>query len=148
MVGRGSRTTGTRFRKTRGTTRRAPLSQCSFHIVLEDADLAGRYVTVILVNRHTIHLGDTATVAAKALSRIKYLGTRAFLFNHSNYFVQAGAGIVQTEYMPVGANCGDGATVTPPQTCFLVPNSGFKTLQSINQLNGPRTFQFAFRYQF
>jgi hypothetical protein len=68
------------------------------------------------------------------------------LFNHPNYFVQAGAGVVQTQYNPVGANCGDGATTN--QTCFLVPNSSFGTLESINQLNGPRTFQFAFRYQF
>jgi hypothetical protein len=68
------------------------------------------------------------------------------LFNHANYFVQAGAGINQTQYNPVGANCGDGATLN--QTCFLVPNSAFQTLQSINQLNGPRTFQFAFRYGF
>jgi hypothetical protein len=68
------------------------------------------------------------------------------LFNHPNFFVQAGAGIVQTQYNPVGSNCGDGATLN--QTCFLVPNSGFKTLESINQLNGPRTFQFAFRYSF
>jgi hypothetical protein len=68
------------------------------------------------------------------------------LFNHPNFFVQAGAGIVQTQYNPVGPNCGDAATLN--QTCFLVPNSGFKTLESINQLNGPRTFQFAFRYRF
>lgn len=68
------------------------------------------------------------------------------LFNHPNFFVQAGAGVVQTQYNPVGANCGDGATAN--QTCFLVPHSGFGTLQSINQLNGPRTFQFAFRYRF
>jgi hypothetical protein len=68
------------------------------------------------------------------------------LFNHPNYFVQAGAGINQTQYNPVGATCGDGATLN--QTCFLVPNPGFQTLQSINQLNGPRTFQFAFRYRF
>jgi len=68
------------------------------------------------------------------------------LFNHPNYFVQAGGGINQTQYNPVGANCGDGATLN--QTCFLVPNAGFQTLQSINQLNGPRTFQFAFRYRF
>ena len=68
------------------------------------------------------------------------------LFNHANYFVQAGAGINQTQYNPVGPTCGDGATLN--QTCFLVPNSGFQTLQSINQLNGPRTFQFSFRYRF
>lgn len=68
------------------------------------------------------------------------------LFNHPNYFVQAGAGIVQNQYVPTGGNCGDGATLN--QTCDLLPASGFKTLQSINQLNGPRTFQFAFRYRF
>jgi hypothetical protein len=68
------------------------------------------------------------------------------LFNHPNYFVQAGGGIVQNQYNPVGANCGDGKTLN--QTCFLVPASGFQTLESINQLNGPRTFQFAFRYRF
>jgi hypothetical protein len=76
------------------------------------------------------------------------------LFNHPNYFVQAGGGIVQTEYDPIAGtlaggapgNCGDGATLN--QTCYLVPHSGFKTLESINQLNGPRTFQFAFRYRF
>jgi hypothetical protein len=76
------------------------------------------------------------------------------LFNHPNFFVQSGGGIVQTQYDPIAGtlaggaagNCGDGATLN--QTCFLVPHSGFKTLQSINQLNGPRTFQFAFRYSF
>jgi hypothetical protein len=50
-------------------------------------------------------------------------------------------------------HCGDGAVdpiagVPLNQTCDLLPASGFKTLQSINQLNGPRTFQFAFRYRF
>jgi hypothetical protein len=68
------------------------------------------------------------------------------LFNHPNYFVQAGSGINQTQYDPVGPACGDG--MSPNQTCFLVPSSGFKTLESINQLNGPRTFQFSFRYRF
>ena len=71
------------------------------------------------------------------------------LFNHANFFVQAGAGINQTEFTASGTNCGDGATLN--QTCILAPNSGpggFGTLQSINQLNGPRTFQFAFRYHF
>jgi hypothetical protein len=68
------------------------------------------------------------------------------LFNHPNYFVQAGAGINQNQYNPVGSNCGDGKTLN--QSCDLMPAAGFKTLQSINQLNGPRTFQFAFRYRF
>jgi hypothetical protein len=71
------------------------------------------------------------------------------LFNHANFFVQAGAGINQTEFNASGATCGDNKTLN--QTCILAPNSGpggFGTLQSINQLNGPRTFQFAFRYRF
>jgi len=71
------------------------------------------------------------------------------LFNHRNFYVQNGSGIVQTQYNPVGATCGDGKSVN--QQCFLVPNSGvggFQTLESIGQLNGPRTFQFSFRYQF
>src|SRR5487761_673841 len=71
------------------------------------------------------------------------------LFNHPNFFVQNGSGIVQTQYNPVGTTCGDGSSAN--QQCFLVPNTGsggFQTLESIGQLNGPRTFQFAFRYQF
>jgi len=71
------------------------------------------------------------------------------LFNHPNFYVQNGSGIVQTQYTPVGTTCGDSASVN--QQCFLVPNTGaggFKTLESIGQLNGPRTFQFSFRYQF
>lgn len=68
------------------------------------------------------------------------------LFNHPNFYVQYGSGINATQYDTNGATCGDGATVN--QTCFLTPDSGFKTLQSINQLNGPRTFQFAFQYRF
>ena len=71
------------------------------------------------------------------------------LFNHPNFFVQAGSGVNQTLYNPVGATCGDGSSVN--QVCYLVPNTGaggFGTLQSINQLNGPRTFQFSFRYRF
>ena len=68
------------------------------------------------------------------------------LFNHPNFYVQTGGGIIQTQYNPVGPQCGDATSVN--QTCFLVPNSGFKTLESVNQLNGPRTFQFSFRYRF
>jgi hypothetical protein len=69
--------------------------------------------------------------------------------NHANFFVQNGAGINQTQYNPVGPTCGDGATLQ--QTCYLIPNVGpgnFQSLQSIGQLNGPRVFQFAFRYSF
>jgi hypothetical protein len=68
------------------------------------------------------------------------------LFNHPNFYVQNGSGVFQNQYDPMGANCGDGTTLN--QTCYLQPDSGFGTLTSIDQLNGPRTFQFAFRYQF
>ncbi|HEV2388296.1 MAG TPA: TonB-dependent receptor [Candidatus Acidoferrales bacterium] len=69
------------------------------------------------------------------------------LFNHANFFVQNGGGIFASQFDTNGATCGDGGTTTG-QACFLTPDPAFKTLQSINQLNGPRTFQFAFRYQF
>ncbi|MHB8484303.1 MAG: TonB-dependent receptor domain-containing protein [Candidatus Acidiferrales bacterium] len=68
------------------------------------------------------------------------------LFNHPNFYVQNGSGIFQTQYDPTGATCGDGASTN--QTCFLAADPGFKTLESIGQLNGPRTFQFSFRYKF
>jgi hypothetical protein len=51
------------------------------------------------------------------------------LFNHANYFVQAGAGINQTQYNPVGATCGDGATLN--QTCFLVQNASVKDTKTV-----------------
>lgn len=69
--------------------------------------------------------------------------------NHANFYVQNGSGINATQYNPVGPTCGDGATLN--QTCYLVPNAGpgnFQTLESINELNGPRVFQFAFYYSF
>ncbi|MHB8754355.1 MAG: carboxypeptidase-like regulatory domain-containing protein [Candidatus Acidiferrales bacterium] len=68
------------------------------------------------------------------------------LLNHPNFYVQNGSGIFQTQYDPNGATCGDATSVN--QTCFLAPDPGFKTLESIGQLNGPRTFQFSFRYKF
>ena len=34
------------------------------------------------------------------------------------------------------------------QTCYLVPNPTFGTLQSVNQANWPRIFQFAVQYRF
>ena len=78
--------------------------------------------------------------------RVTTLKAQAFkLFNHPNYFVQAGRGISQTQYDPFGATCGDGASAN--QTCFLAPDPGFKTLQSVSELNGPRIFQFSFAYK-
>jgi hypothetical protein len=93
-----------------------------------------------------IDLGLTRAIRITDRHSIEIQAQAFNLFNHPNYFVQAGAGIVQNQYVPTGSNCGDGATLN--QTCDLLPASGFKTLQSINQLNGPRTFQFAFRYRF
>jgi hypothetical protein len=93
-----------------------------------------------------IDLGLTRTFHITDRQAIQIQAQVFNLFNHPNFFVQAGAGIVQTQYNPVGATCGDATTLD--QTCFLVPNSGFRTLESINQLNGARRFQFAFRYSF
>jgi hypothetical protein len=84
------------------------------------------------------HITDRHIVTLKA---------QAFnLFNHPNYYVQAGSGIYQLQYDPIGPKCGDGATLN--QTCYLLPDPKFKTLQSISELNGPRVFQFAFAYRF
>jgi hypothetical protein len=69
------------------------------------------------------------------------------LFNHPNFYVQNGSGIFANQFDTNGATCGDGATTTG-QACFLTPDPAFKQLQAIDQLNGPRTFQFAFRYSF
>jgi len=75
------------------------------------------------------------------------------LANHPNFFVQYGGGIGNSaRYAATGATCGDGATTTNQQ-CTLVPDTTtgaqpFGIPGEINQLNGPRTFQFAFRYRF
>lgn len=75
------------------------------------------------------------------------------LANHPNYFVQDGSGINNSaRYAATGSTCGDGATTTGQQ-CLLVPDTSvggqsFGVPGEINQLNGPRTFQFAFRYTF
>ena len=66
--------------------------------------------------------------------------------NHANYYVQNGNGANQVQYSPAGSNCGDG--ITQFQTCYLIPQSSFKTLQISNALNGPRVFQFALKYRF
>lgn len=79
------------------------------------------------------------------------------LFNHANFFVQNGSGVLANQFTPFGGNttstvanalppCGDGAT--PNQTCYLLPNPSFGTLTSISELNGPRIFQFSFQYRF
>jgi hypothetical protein len=66
--------------------------------------------------------------------------------NHANFYVQNGSGVNQVQYQPVGSTCGDG--ISQNQTCYLIPESGFKQLQIINALDGPRVFQFALKYRF
>jgi hypothetical protein len=67
------------------------------------------------------------------------------LFNHPNFFVQNGGGMNATQYQAFGTNCGNGALT---QTCFLVSQSGFGTLNSVIEVNGPRIFQGAFTWNF
>jgi carboxypeptidase family protein len=86
---------------------------------------------------------QTFTVTAQAFN----------LFNHANYFVQDGGGLGNSaRYGALGSTCGDGTT-TSGQQCYLVPDTTlgaapFGVPGEIDQLNGPRTFQFAFRYSF
>lgn len=96
-------------------------------------------VDLELARNFTISEGVHARFSAEAFN----------LLNHPNFYVSTGTGIVQTQYNPVGATCGDGATVN--QTCYLIPNTGagaFQTLQSIDQLNPPRVFQFGLTLSF
>lgn len=82
--------------------------------------------------------------------KVLRLEIQAFnLFNHANFYVQNGDGINQTQYNPIGANCGDGQT--PNQTCYLVQNSGpgnFGTLQEISPNGLPRALQFSAQFSF
>jgi hypothetical protein len=76
------------------------------------------------------------------------------VMNHANYYVQNGTGVTAYQYaaapfgnIPDGStNCGDGAS--PNQQCYLLPNSGFGTLQVINYQNGPRIMQFSLKWTF
>ena len=71
------------------------------------------------------------------------------VLNSANYYVYAGSGINQVQYLASGATCGDG--VTANQTCTLTPNNGkggFQTLNAVNQANPPRVAQFSFAYRF
>jgi hypothetical protein len=75
------------------------------------------------------------------------LKAQAFnLFNRANFYVANGAGVDAVQYNPIGTTCGDGMTLQ--QLCYLVPNPGFGTPQSISHANGPRIFQFAMEYHF
>jgi hypothetical protein len=85
------------------------------------------------------------------------LSLRAQVFNitnHANYYVQNGSGVSANQYAaaafgnnPDGStNCGDGATLN--QNCYLMPATGFGTLQIINYQNPPRIMQFALKWIF
>lgn len=69
------------------------------------------------------------------------------LFNHANFFVQNGGGVVSAnQFTPVGPTCGDGVSLN--QQCFLIPQAGFPTFNQISELNGPRILQAAFYWKF
>jgi hypothetical protein len=85
------------------------------------------------------------------------LSLQAHVFNianHANYYVQNGTGVSANQYSaadfgnnPDGStNCGDGVTLD--QHCYLVPATGFGTLQIINYQNPPRIMQFALKWTF
>jgi len=93
-----------------------------------------------------IDLGITRTFHITERHRIQIEAQVFNLFNHANFFVQNGSGISAIQYDATGPTCGDGASLN--QTCYLAPDPNFQKLESISQLNGPRTFQFAFRYSF
>jgi hypothetical protein len=101
-----------------------------------------------------IDLGLSRTVTIREGKELEFQAEAFNLFNHPNYYVQNGDGIVQQQYNPIGTQqgqypCGDG--VSPNQTCFLVPNSGpgnFGTLQEISPNGLPRALQFSARFTF
>ncbi|MGC9197600.1 MAG: carboxypeptidase regulatory-like domain-containing protein [Acidobacteriaceae bacterium] len=100
--------------------------------------------------------GDIGLERRFLVYHAQYISLTAQVFNvtnHQNYFVQGGSGIQALQYNPVGPTCGDGKDVN--QTCYLIPNgaeqgakSPFGELESIDQQNPPRVWQFAFRYNF
>jgi len=93
-----------------------------------------------------IDLGISRPLALTERHSILFQVQAFNLLNHANYYVQNGNGVDAIQYTPTGPTCGDGQTLN--QTCYLVPHSGFGTLQVISPLNGPRVFQFAFKYIF
>lgn len=93
-----------------------------------------------------IDLGVSRRFALTERHSILFQAQAFNLLNHANYYVQNGNGVDAVQYAPTGPTCGDGQTLK--QTCYLIPHSGFGTLQAISALNGPRVFQFAFKYSF
>ena len=96
-----------------------------------------------------IDTGLTRSIPIREGQQLQLQAQAFNLFNHANYYVQNGNGINSLQYNPVGATCGDGATLN--QTCYLVPNSGpgnFGSLQEISPNGLPRVLQFSARYTF
>jgi len=96
-----------------------------------------------------IDVGLARSFAIKEGKELQFQVQAFNLFNHANYYVQNGNGINPLQYNPIGANCGDGATLK--QTCYLVPNSGpgnFGALQEISPDGLPRVLQFSVRFTF
>ena len=96
-----------------------------------------------------IDLGLTRSFSIGEDKELQFRVEAFNLFNHANFYVQNGDGINQLQYNPIGANCGDGATLN--QTCYLVPNSGpgnFGSLQEISPNGLPRVLQFSARFTF
>jgi hypothetical protein len=96
-----------------------------------------------------IDVGLTRGFTIREGQELQFQAQAFNLFNHANYYVQNGDGINSLQYNPVGATCGDGASLN--QTCYLVPNSGagnFGSLQEISPDGLPRVLQFSARYTF
>jgi hypothetical protein len=96
-----------------------------------------------------IDVGLTRSFSIKEGKELQFRAQAFNLFNHANYYVQNGDGINQSQYNPIGPNCGDGATLN--QTCYLVPNSGagnFGALGEISPNGLPRVLQFSARFTF
>ncbi len=84
--------------------------------------------------------------------KLSFRATAFNSMNHPNYYVQSGnsgQGVNQTQYRPLGPNCGNGSAAE--QTCYLIPNNGvggFGSFLVVGQNNGPRILQFALIYRF
>jgi hypothetical protein len=100
-----------------------------------------------------IDLGLSRAIHITPKQTVTLLAQVFNLTNHPNFYVQFGSGINNSaRYAATGPTCGDGRTTTNQQ-CILVPDTSvgggpFGVPGAINELNGPRTFQFAVRYAF
>jgi hypothetical protein len=96
----------------------------------------------------TIDLNLERAWNIKERGKLMFRVTGFNMLNSPNYYVYSGSGINQSEYRPVGPNCGNKAV---NETCYLIPNNGvggFGTLSVVQQNTGPRIFQFAVIYRF